>query len=135
VKTLQLTIIAILTSLNFFGQISKDTIVNGLKFNYKKYYDNGKLMELGNFNSKGRKTGQWIFYYDSGNIKEKGSFENDKKNGEWFSYDPNGDEATNGDYKKDLKVGEWWYHKHEIVWYKKGKIIKKGSGCKDCPPF
>ena len=109
-KTL-LTIIFFFTTLISFSQNSKDTLINGVKYNHVKKYDNGKVMEAGNYDKKNRLNGEWISF-------------------------GNGDESASGQYKNDKKVGQWWYHKHEIIWYnKKGKVIKKGSGCKDCPAF
>ena len=43
-------------------------------------------MKLIKFDSKGRKTGEWLRYYRTGNVWHKGCFLQGKRTVEWIEY-------------------------------------------------
>lgn len=75
-------------------------------------------------------------FYHNGKIKSASETKGKKSSGEWIFFSRNGDEKCSGAYNSEgKKEGQWWYKKREIIWYNNGRIIKKGSGCKECKEF
>ena len=57
---------------------------------HKEYYENGNLMETGQYNEDGKATGEWKIYHENGRIKGVGKYENGKMIGRWRYYNENG---------------------------------------------
>lgn len=94
----------------FYAQkiVVKDTVIDGIKYNYRTYYSDGK-------------------------IKTTSQKKTENEKGAWLYFDEKGEEQYSGQFnKKGQKTGDWWYYRSEITYYKNGKIVKKGSGCKGC---
>lgn len=97
----------------FYAQdvVKKDTVIDKIKYHYISYYSDGKA----------KKTSQK-------------KTENEK--GAWIYFDKDGKEEYSGQFnRKGQKCGDWWYYKSEIIYYKKGKVVARGKGCKGCPQF
>ncbi len=56
---------------------------------YERYYEDGKLEEIGVFDT-GKKNGEWIKYYRNSIVEYKGTYRSDKKIGLWKYFYPNG---------------------------------------------
>lgn len=65
---------------------------------WKYFYNNGQLEEIGSYKS-GERTGEWKFYYENGQLGKTGSFKDDDEFGEWKYYDNNGKLTDIGSYK------------------------------------
>ena len=86
---------------------------------------NGKTQISGNF-EKGRKTGEWIYYYTSGTMKNKSNFKLGKQEGLFHTYDKNGLLSSIVNYNNDTISGineVYRYNRLSGVYnYSKGKI-------------
>jgi antitoxin component YwqK of YwqJK toxin-antitoxin module/CHAT domain-containing protein len=70
-------------------------------------YDGAKsLMEKGSYDSSGKKTGYWEFYYENGNKKSEGEFKNGSNHGNWKFYHDNGVVKTEGPCLAGMYEGE-----------------------------
>ena len=64
-----------------------DTIVDQIKYNHIKYYENNNVNGLGNYKLNGDKkikNGAWVIFDHNSNIIAKGQYRKDKKNGYWI---------------------------------------------------
>lgn len=77
---------------------------------------NGRTQISGNF-EKGKKTGEWIYYYTSGVIKNKSNFKLGKQDGLFYSYDKSNLLTSISNYTNDTLNGL-----NEI--YRKEKLSK-----------
>jgi len=69
-----------------------------------KYYETGKIQEIGYFDLSGNKTGHWLSFYDNGRMMSEANFKNGRKHGEWKSYDTNGKMIVFIKYKRGQKI-------------------------------
>lgn len=70
--------------------VEETEYVNGLRHGiYSKYYDNGVLMIMANYNQD-TLDGEYKAYYFNGNLKEEGYFSSGVKIGKWKTYDTDG---------------------------------------------
>lgn len=59
------------------------------------------------YSKKGKKEGNWIYYFDNSKIKEKGFYTNNIKDGNFINFNEFGDTLSIGYYRNDLKNGKW----------------------------
>ena len=85
----------------------------------KVYYDNGNLKQIGQYDTNGKATGVWKFYYEDvdGQLKDIGKYEKGSATGEWKSYYNGGEFLANGKYEKGKRTGEWKFY------YVDGKLL------------
>ncbi|MDC0230677.1 hypothetical protein OAK19_01805 [Aureispira] len=90
---------------------------------YMEYYDDGTLMGIGEYNSKGKPDGTWMDYYPNGQITNKRIYKNGGLNGRAMFYYPSGQLKAKGSYSSEnhqyiisgysleslaeSKIGEW----------------------------
>ena len=79
--------------------------------------------------SKGKREGEWIWYYENGELSSKSNYKDGKEDGEWLWYHRNGQLQTKGNYKNDKQEGEYLsYYKNGQLWakdiYKNGQLIE-----------
>jgi len=113
-------------SIPAFGQ--RDTIVDNIKYNHVEYYQNGRIKELGNVESRSDtpiKEGYWMIFNDEGELIEKGNFKRNKKCGTWVEKSSEDNCCWTGSYKKGKRHGSWSDGGNRVVYYKKGQV--KGS--------
>lgn len=113
----------ILISMPFFFKAfcQADTTVNGVKYNFKSYYPNGNINELGNViykNGQQIKNGHWRKFDEKGKEIESGKFRKDMREGVWM------EEDCKGKYRKGKKQG-WWKCPSRKNKYKKGEFVEK----------
>ena len=98
----------------------KDTIIEGVSYNFIKTYKNKDLKVLGNKNSENIKIGHWIKYTKAGKVKYEGNYINNRKAGIWILTDKFGRCCWTGRYVNGLKEGEWTRGLRTIVIFKRG---------------
>ena len=78
----------------------------------KKYSSTGWVLYKGIIDRKGKRQGEWTYFYKSGKVKSVGSYKNNRRVGEWNFYHENGKTEQVGKYDKRGKAtGMWmWYH-------------------------
>lgn len=91
--------------------LERDTVISKVKYHYLSYYSTGKLKTVSETKVETKK-GRWIYFDEKGNEEYRGRYN-----------------------RKGQKDGKWWYRKSEFSIYKKGKVVKMGKGCLDCPGF
>lgn len=75
---------------------------------YKKYWENGKLNELGQLDGDGKKTGEFKFYYEDGILHAKVNYMKGSANGKSSNYHwRSGKLWDEGKYIEGEKTGEW----------------------------
>ncbi|MEM7106234.1 MAG: hypothetical protein AAF502_24105 [Bacteroidota bacterium] len=65
------------------------------------------LLEIGFFNAKGNKHGNWVTYYKNGKKKEEKNFKNGEKYGTWYEYNEEGEIIFEAKYLNGYSVGSW----------------------------
>jgi antitoxin component YwqK of YwqJK toxin-antitoxin module len=104
---------------------------------YMEYYDDGTLLGMGEFNSKGESIGIWKAFHPNGRLSNKRSYENGGLKGEAIFYYSDGNIKAKGSYHSDMhqyivsgysmeslsesKVGQW------IYFYPNGQMKSKGE--------
>ncbi len=80
---------------------------NDKKFGYwETYYDGAKyLMQKGSYDTAGRSTGPWVYYYPNGNKKSEGEMLNNGNEGPWKFYHSNGKLSAEGNLSKGKYEG------------------------------
>ena len=79
------------------------------KFYYsEKFYNNGQVESMGNYDTRGKKSGTWKFWYKNGNLAAIENYKNGELNGYYRSWLPDGapNESflyVNGVITKELK--------------------------------
>ena len=91
------------------------------------YSQNGDIINMESYNSKGQKDGQWIRSYYSGEVKDESNYRNGRRHGDWNFYFRSGKIRFIRPYKYGNKHGEWigYYESGQIKWrevYKDGYI-------------
>ena len=94
----------------------------------KKYYENGQLKEIGEFN-KGEEVGIHKEYYDNGQLKSNITFVDGKKIGLYEEYLENGSPSKKGNNGKKVsgfgpyygEIGNWTYWEY----YSNGQLEEK----------
>jgi len=83
---------------------------NGIKVGkWKYFYDNGKVSQEGEYNSKGKPIGEWRWYYESGKILREENYINGLYDGLITEYSDSGKIVMKGMFSEGLKQGEWFY--------------------------
>jgi len=83
---------------------------NGVKTGvWNFYHPNGKLEQNGKYDSKGRLTGQWIWYYASGNLWREENYIKGLADGMMSEYVEDGNIITEGEYIEGFEEGPWVY--------------------------
>ena len=100
-----LTFLILFLSMPIFSQ--KDTIIEGMSYNFLKTYKKGDIKISGNKNSDNTRVGHWIKYTRRGKIKYEGNYINNRKNGIWTLTDKFGRCCWTGTYVNGFKEGEW----------------------------
>ena len=79
----------------------------------KIYHENGQLKEIGIL-YEGHKFGIWVSYFENGNKKAKVEFDSKgRKDGEWLVWDDNSKLRAKMFYKNGVRKGKWEiYDKH-----------------------
>ncbi|PCI31270.1 MAG: hypothetical protein COB60_12260 [Flavobacteriaceae bacterium] len=100
-------------------------IYNANAQEYKKYFDNGQIEVIGNFEN-GKKNGKWKLYNGNGQLVMIINYENGVVNDQWKSFHKNGQLKVIGNYEKEERNDEWkYYHENgkleEIGNYEYGK--------------
>ncbi len=91
--------------------VVSDTIAYGIRYTSCSKV-NGEIIAFGALDKKGRKTGWWCELRDMDSRRMEGK------------------------YRKGVRVGTWWFNNREFFVYNRwGKIVAKGSGCRQCPAF
>ncbi len=89
---------------------AEGTYENGIKTGVWKYYHpNGQPEQTGKYDSKGRLTGEWLWYYASGNILREEIFIKGLADGPMTEYDEEGNIIARGEYIEGLEEGPWVY--------------------------
>lgn len=83
------------------------------------YHDNGKIEQIGNYNSKGLEIGEWQWFFPSGDIIRLEEYENGLRNGIYYEFDESGDTIARGNFIDDKEDGFW------MIRY--GDYIEKGN--------
>ena len=119
------------TDVPFTGEVTGNTegkFISGKKEGkWKKYFDNGQLIYIGNY-KKGKKEGIWARYHKNGQLGTKGNYKSGKREGEWISYFDNGQIFTTGymiEGKPDGKMISYQYDGilENTKIYRNGKLI------------
>ena len=89
------------------------------------FYENGLFRYKWNY-KYGKEEGEWKMYYESGELWKKGNYKEGNKDGEQLSYWENGQLGIKGNYKDGRKDGEQLHYNEngqlESKWnYKDGK--------------
>ena len=69
--------------------------------------------------SKGKREGEWLFYYESGQLERKVNYKDGKREGERLNYWDNGQLRSKSNFKDGRKEGE------RLIYHKNGQLIKK----------
>jgi antitoxin component YwqK of YwqJK toxin-antitoxin module len=86
---------------------------------WKYYYPDGKIEQIGKFTSTGKLTGTWKWYFDSNQLKIEESYRNGMKDGVHTEYDENGNIIEEGEYINDQEDGPWFTYS--------GDYLEKGT--------
>jgi antitoxin component YwqK of YwqJK toxin-antitoxin module len=75
-----------------------------------RLYLNDQLISEGNYDTQGKETGNWKYFYKDGKLRSSGSYVKGKKQGEWKYFFESGEIEQRGKYENGLIEGEWlWY--------------------------
>jgi len=81
---------------------------NGVFIGKWEFYDSkGQLFSTGPYNDKGKRTGQWTWFYKNGSIDESSNYLNGKLEGESIGYYSNGKLLYKTIYKNDELDGSY----------------------------
>ena len=124
-KYLLIIVLFLFTSVGWSKDITMDDLIklNQDGLYYEKFTDvpftgnvtgerQGKI-------SKGKKEGEWLFYYESGQLERKVNYKDGKREGERLNYWDNGQLRSKSNYKDGKKEGE------RLIYHKNGELIKK----------
>ncbi len=112
----------------------------------KKYSSSGWVLYKGIIDRKGKRQGDWTYFYKSGKVKSTGKYKNNRRVGEWEFFYENGKTEQVGKYdKRGRTTGLWmWYYNNGnvlreeefengkengrmIEYARNGDIVAKGS--------
>lgn len=119
---------------------------NGEILSTKKYSSTSWVVYTGRIDKKGKRQGDWTYFYKSGKIKSTGTYKNGRRVGDWKFYYEDGKIEQTGQYNKRAKAtGEWkWYFNNNqllrqevfsngkengdfVEYDRNGNIVVKGS--------
>jgi antitoxin component YwqK of YwqJK toxin-antitoxin module len=95
----------------------------------ERFYPNGQLMSVGEYDNNFKKTGTWKYFFDDGKKQRIVDYKNGVKNGKYVEYYRSGKKMFEGEYKNGLPQGKWIIYnqngkKVSISKYINGKIVK-----------
>ena len=89
---------------------------------WEGWYTSGKPNYKGKYNDKGKKQGEWLYWFENGTFREKANFVNGIKHGNFISYyEKGGFVDTEGKYRKGHQNGTWKYY------FETGGLLKTQS--------
>jgi len=95
---------------------SKGKYKNSLPVGEWRFYFQDKSIEIiGDYDQKGRKVGEWIWFYPSGDSMMVAHYEDGDLDGEYVEYDEQGTPIVKGEYVAGLEEGSWIYRNGESV--------------------
>ncbi len=116
------------------GYYKNSSMINQWKF----YFENQEIEIIGKYNNKGKKIGEWQWFYPNGELLMLENWRNGELDGEFFEYGEEGDTITAGNYYMDEEDGDWYYNNRGMiekgayyegmrtgkwmVWYPDGKV-------------
>lgn len=90
---------------------SQGKYVNSNAVGVWKYYFPNKTIEIiGGYDQKGRKNGDWIWYYANGDTMISAHYETGELDGEYVEYDEDGSIISRGNYVEGSEDGPWEYY-------------------------
>ena len=101
------------------GQLkSKGKYKDGEKIEeWKYFFTNNQLLQVGNYDKKGKPTGLWKWYYQTGKLLREESFRKGLEDGMMYEYLEDGSVIIEGEFIDGKKEGSWLYqhgdHKEE----------------------
>ena len=80
----------------------------------RKFYDDGNIAEVLNYDKNGVQNGEHTLYYPSGKIMRKEMIVNNKNNGKFISYYEDGNMEQEGKYKDNKMNGVWKTYSNDV---------------------
>ncbi len=87
---------------------------------WKNWGEEGALLSLGGYDSEGKQTGEWLFYYPSGIVQQRNYFVNGLANGRFVDYFESGKIKRAGSNRDELMNG--W----DTTFFENGQIESIG---------
>ena len=121
------------TEILFTGEVTgkqQGKIIKGKKEGEWLYYWDNGLLQKTDIYKDGKLEGEVLFtYYDDGQLRSKKNFKGGKQEGEWLWYYDNAQLSIKGNYKDGKAEGEWfWYNRNgqlaKTQIYKDGELIE-----------
>jgi len=81
-----------------------------IKVGIKRFYTNGKLELMGNYDAQEKEEGKWEYYYKDGTLWTKTFYKNGQRNGIVENYFDNGNLRYKGQYTDGEKSGTWQFY-------------------------
>lgn len=92
------------------GEKIEWTFVNNVKHGeWRMYFSNGKIKEIGNVNN-GLPEGEWKAFNINGILRAKGQYKNGRQTGLWKFNDENETLRAEGNYENGQQKGKWIYY-------------------------
>lgn len=89
---------------------SKGKYVNSNPVGVWEFYFTDKNIEIiGGYDNKGRKTGEWLWFYTNGDTMMVANYESGQLDGDFVEYDENGKVVSKGVYVEGSEDGQWLY--------------------------
>jgi antitoxin component YwqK of YwqJK toxin-antitoxin module len=73
---------------------------------YREFHPNGKAFAEGRF-VRGRREGEWSFWYDNGQLNRKATYQRGQPDGSWEVFRADGTLSAKRSFKNGLRHGEW----------------------------
>ena len=113
------------TSVGWSKDVSMDDLEERVGLYYEKFKGDpftGKVtgQKQGKI-SKGKKEGEWIWYYENGQLSSKSNYKDGKEDGEWLWYHSNGQLQTKVNYIDGREDGE------DLHYYESGQLQNKSN--------
>lgn len=86
---------------------------------WKFYFQDFTLEITGAYGKKGRKQGEWVWFYPGGDTMSVANYDEGELDGRFVEYDENGTALTEGNYVAGLEEGLWMY--------RNGNAVEKGK--------
>ena len=122
-KYLLIIFLLLSPSVSWSEDISFDDLALRDGLFYEKFTDvlfTGKVIgEKQGKISKGKREGEWLWYWENGQLKEKVNYKDGKLEGEWLMYRKNGQLYSKNYYKDGKPEGEW------LEYNQNGRLLSK----------
>lgn len=90
---------------------SQGKYVNSNPVGQWKFYFTDKTIEIiGSYDQKGRKTGEWLWFYANGDTMMVANYDAGELDGEFVEYDEEGRVVSKGNYVEGTEEGVWVYY-------------------------